>query len=61
MWDLTRSPVRSNKGPIPTPSNHASRPSFDTVVDMTNDTLVEAPQSHRGAKMNVSLVLAFNE
>ncbi|KXN80608.1 hypothetical protein AN958_09646 [Leucoagaricus sp. SymC.cos] len=43
---------RANKGRIPTPSNHASRPSFDTIADMINDTLVDAPQSHSDAKKN---------
>ena len=55
--NLTHSPVRSNKGPIPTPSNHASRPSFDTLADMINDTLEESPQSHAEAKKHVGLVL----
>ena len=41
--DLTRSPVRANRSPIPTPPNHASCPSFDTFADMMNDTLVETP------------------
>ena len=59
--DLTRSPVRANKGRIPTPSNHASRPSFDMIADMVNDTLMEAPQSHADAKKNVGLVLSFHE
>jgi len=58
---LTHSPVRANKGRIPTPSNHASRPSFDTIADMVNDTLMEAPQSHADAKKNVGLVLSFDE
>ena len=52
-----RSPVRANKGPIPTPSNHPSRPSFDTVADMLNDTLEDAPQSHSAAKKHVSIGL----
>ncbi|KIJ23301.1 hypothetical protein M422DRAFT_196102, partial [Sphaerobolus stellatus SS14] len=43
---------RSNKGKIPTPSNHASRPSFDTLADMIKDLLEEAPQNHSGAKAN---------
>ncbi|KAF8905958.1 hypothetical protein CPB84DRAFT_1813942 [Gymnopilus junonius] len=47
---------RANKGPIPTPSNHASRPSFDTISDMINDTLIEAPQSHADAKKLVALI-----
>ncbi|KAF8147267.1 hypothetical protein B0H34DRAFT_785840 [Crassisporium funariophilum] len=41
---------RANKGRTPTPSNHASRPSFDTVAHMINDTLDDAPQSHSTAK-----------
>jgi len=51
---------RANKGRIPTPSNHASRPSFDKVADMIKAALVEAPQSHADAKKNVSLVLSFH-
>ncbi|KAF5354223.1 hypothetical protein D9756_007008 [Leucocoprinus leucothites] len=47
---------RTPKGPIPTPSSHPSRPSFDTIADMINDTLVEAPQSHADAKKNASLL-----
>ncbi|KAF8968556.1 hypothetical protein BDZ97DRAFT_1799021 [Flammula alnicola] len=43
---------RANRARIPTPSNHASRPSFDTITDMIDDTLVEAPQSHADAKKN---------
>jgi len=41
---------RANKGRIPTPSNHASRPSFDTMADMLNDILENSPQSHSTAK-----------
>ncbi|KAH9482082.1 hypothetical protein JR316_0004177 [Psilocybe cubensis] len=41
---------KAKKGRTPTPSSHASRPSFDTIQDMIKDTLVEAPQSHRQAK-----------
>ena len=58
---LTQSPVRANKGRIPTPSNHASRPSFDTMADMINDTLTVAPQSHSTAKKNVGRVFSFQE
>jgi len=43
---------RANKGRTPIPTNHASRLSFDTIADMINDTLVEAPQSHAYAKKN---------
>ncbi|KAF8805443.1 hypothetical protein BYT27DRAFT_7169584 [Phlegmacium glaucopus] len=42
---------RANKGRIPTPSNHASRPSFN-IADVIKATLVEAPQSHIEAKKN---------
>jgi len=42
----------ASKGRIPTPSNHASRPSFDKVADMMTATMVEAPQSHVEAKKN---------
>ncbi|KAF8803108.1 hypothetical protein BYT27DRAFT_6743825 [Phlegmacium glaucopus] len=38
------------KGRILTPSNHPSCLSFDTVADMLNDTLEDAPQSHSTAK-----------
>jgi len=41
---------RANKGRIPTPSNHASRPSFDKIADVIKATLVEAPRSHAEAK-----------
>jgi len=43
---------RANKGRIPTPSNHVSRPLFDKITDMIKATLVEAPQSHVDAKKN---------
>lgn len=47
---------RTNRGHIPTPSNHESRPSFDKIADMTKTTMVlMAPQSHADAKKNVSL------
>ena len=55
--DLTRSPVRANRSPIPTRSNHASGPSFDMLADTMNDSLVETPQSHAEAKNHVGLVL----
>ena len=51
----------ANEGRISTPSNHASRPSFDTVVDMLSDTLEDAPQSHSTAKKHVSIVLSIHE
>ncbi|KAF8872013.1 hypothetical protein CPB84DRAFT_1899544 [Gymnopilus junonius] len=47
---------RANKGPIPTPSNHASWPSFNMISDMINDTLIEAPQSHADTKKLVALI-----
>ncbi|KAF5354230.1 hypothetical protein D9756_007002 [Leucocoprinus leucothites] len=50
---------RASKGPIPTPSNYPSRPSFGKIADMINDTLVEAPQSHADAKKNASLVFVL--
>lgn len=52
--------VKKTKGRTPTPSHHASRPSFDTRKAMIMDMLVEAPQTHRDAKKNVStLILSF--
>ena len=47
-------PVRKHKGPTPTPSQHASRPSFETRKAMILAMVVEAPQNHRHAKANVS-------
>ncbi|KAJ2922052.1 hypothetical protein H1R20_g15045, partial [Candolleomyces eurysporus] len=41
---------KSNKGQVPTPSNHASPPSFDTKVDMMTDLLDDATLSHSTAK-----------
>ncbi|KXN83933.1 hypothetical protein AN958_00797 [Leucoagaricus sp. SymC.cos] len=41
---------RANRAHIPTPSNHASCPSFDRIQDMIDATLQEAPQSHAQAK-----------
>ncbi|KAF8900272.1 hypothetical protein CPB84DRAFT_1815431 [Gymnopilus junonius] len=52
-----RACASSNKANIPTPSNHASRPSFDRIQDMVNATLQEAPQSHTQAKKYVCLAL----
>jgi hypothetical protein len=46
--------VRSNKGRTPNPTNHASRPSFDTIADMISDCMEEAPQGHASAKKRVS-------
>jgi hypothetical protein len=43
-----------NKGRIPAPSNHVSRPSFNTRKAMIMATVVEAPQDHQQAKANVS-------
>ena len=50
ILDLTCSTVRADKGRTPVPSNHTSRPSFDTIVDMIGDTLDDAPRSHAPAK-----------
>jgi len=56
-------PVRSTKGPVPIPSRHPSRPSFDTLAGMIKEILQEAPQSHSVGKMQVnsyfSLVRGF--
>jgi hypothetical protein len=38
------------------PSNQVSRPSFDTIADMINDTLEPAPLAHATAKKNVGLL-----
>ena len=51
------STVKKNKGRTPVPSSHVSRPSFDTREAMIMDMLVEAPQSHRDAKKNVSTLV----
>jgi hypothetical protein len=48
------SKVKTNKGRTPTPSSHASRPSFDTLKEMIKAMVVEAPQNHQQAKKNVS-------
>ena len=40
----------------PIPSNHASRPSFDTRKAMIMAIIVEAPQNHQQAKANVSAI-----
>jgi hypothetical protein len=45
---------------MPTPSNHASRPSFDTLKGIIIDTLEEAPQNHTTAKRRVGLLLSMN-
>jgi hypothetical protein len=59
--NLTRAPVRANKGRIWTPFSDETPVSFDTITEMTTHTFVEAPQSHDGAKKNVGLILAFHE
>ena len=51
--------VKKTKGRTPIPSSHVSRPSFDTRKAMIMDMLVEAPQTHRDAKKNVSALVAF--
>ena len=43
-----------NKDRTPVPSNHASRPSFDTRKAMIMALVVESPQNHQQAKANVS-------
>ncbi|KAF5310633.1 hypothetical protein D9619_008090 [Psilocybe cf. subviscida] len=48
---LTRA-FKAAKGQTPAPSNHASRPSFDTLSDMIKDYLEPAPLSHTTAKKN---------
>ena len=48
--------VRANRARIPTSFNHASPPSFDTIADMIDNTLLEAPQSHERL---VGRVLSF--
>jgi hypothetical protein len=53
--------VKKTKGrSTPTLSYHASRPSFYTRKAMIMDMLVEAPQTHRDPKKNVSaLILSY--
>ena len=48
------STVRMDKGRTPMPSNHASRPSFDSIKAMMMAMVVEAPRNHQQAKANVS-------
>ncbi|KIJ46274.1 hypothetical protein M422DRAFT_165576 [Sphaerobolus stellatus SS14] len=50
---------RVNKGRTPIPSNHPSRPSFDTLADMIKGILEEAPRSHATAKEQASLFIAL--
>lgn len=59
MYQLTRLVFRTAKGSIPTPSNHASRRSFNMIADMLNDTLERAPKDYSAAKVNVSLFSIF--
>ena len=49
------STVRMYKGRTPTPSSHASRPSFETRKAMIMAMVVEALQNHQQAKANVSV------
>ncbi|KAF8810920.1 hypothetical protein BYT27DRAFT_7185242 [Phlegmacium glaucopus] len=51
-YDLYLRAFKMAKGPILTPSQHISRPSFDTRKSMVMEMLVEAPQNHREAKRN---------
>ena len=46
--------VKKTKGRTPPPSSHVSRPSFDTCKAMIMDMLLEAPQTHRDVKKNLS-------
>jgi len=54
------STVKKTQGNTPTTFSHVSRPSFDTCKAMMMYMLVEAPQTHRDAKNNVSaLIVSF--
>jgi hypothetical protein len=55
----TYTTVRANKSRTPIPSEDASRPSFDTIAAMMNDTLDTGPPSHTTAKKTVGLVHAL--
>jgi len=48
--------VRASKRGTPTSSNHPSRPSFDTLADMLNDSLIPATPSHATAKKKVDFL-----
>ena len=48
--------VRSAKGPLPQPSEHLSRPSFDTKEEMVADCLDESGKDYRAAKKRVSML-----
>lgn len=51
MCQVTDHSVRANKGRTPMPYGSPSCPSFDTMADVINDTLVEVTtQSHANAK-----------
>ena len=52
-------PVRKNRGTEPILSNYMSRPAFETIAAMINDTLLTAPQSDETAKTMVGLMLFF--
>ncbi|KAH7910681.1 hypothetical protein BJ138DRAFT_1064691 [Hygrophoropsis aurantiaca] len=47
--------LKSNGGPIPDPSAHISRPSFDRKMDLIKEMLVEAPQDHQATKKKASV------
>lgn len=61
MYHLTWSPVRANKGHVLTPSNHSSRFLFDTLTDMLDNALEDAPQSYATAKKHVSITLSIHK
>ncbi|EEB89238.1 hypothetical protein MPER_12689 [Moniliophthora perniciosa FA553] len=41
---------RSSKGPLPMPSNHPSRPSFDSMQQFVNENLHSSAKDHQTAK-----------
>lgn len=53
---LSFSSVKAANSQTPASSNHASRPSFDTLSDMIKDYLEPAPPSHATAKKNVCIL-----
>ena len=48
--------VRRNKGRTPAASSHPSRRSFETTKELIRSMVVKAPQDHRSAKNNVSVI-----
>ena len=49
--------VRHRKGPTPAPSDHPSRPSFDTAKEALREELRKPPKNHEVAKTQVSLFI----